>query len=403
MLKRYISVCLINFLIAALLGLALRFSFIENIGINYRFLTHAHSHVAMLGWVYLMIYTLFVHYFTDKNSPFYNRLFWVTQLSVVGMLFSFPFQGYALVSITFSTLHIICSYFFAYAIWKDLNIKNQLIQFLVKTALVFMLLSTIGIWCLGPAVGLMGKASAFYQVAIQFFLHFQFNGWFLIAVLALLFHQLKIEPSAYSKRFAQVLIGATVLTLALPVQWYVNHTVFLYINALGIVLQLWALFLFLKLIKQPYKIMLANQPRLVKLMYGFALSCFLIKLVLQAATLFPAFATTLINHLNFIIGFIHLSMLGVISGFLFSFILKTKIVEPKGSTAIGIYLFLTGFVLTELLLALQGSYFYFKIGFIKNYYLILFIASIFLPLGIAFILYSFLKTKTHVYQTPKTP
>src|SRR5690606_626757 len=114
--------------------------------------------------------------------------------------------------------------------------------------------------------------------------------------------------------------------LALPVQWYVIHTVFLYINALGIVLQLWALFLFLKLIKQPYKTMLANQPFLVNLMYGFALCCFIIKLVLQAATLFPAFAATLINHLNFIIGFIHLSMLGVISGFLFSFILKTKMV-----------------------------------------------------------------------------
>jgi len=59
MIKRLVIVSLFNFLIAALMGLALRFSFLDSIGVNYRFLTHAHSHVAMLGWVYLMIYTLF--------------------------------------------------------------------------------------------------------------------------------------------------------------------------------------------------------------------------------------------------------------------------------------------------------------------------------------------------------
>lgn len=403
MLKKQIIICLINFLVAALLGLALRFSFLQDIGINYRFLTHTHSHVAMLGWVYLMLYTLFVHFFTKHNKRFYDKLFWVTQIAVIGMLFSFPFQGYAAVSITFSTLHIFCSYFFAYRIWKDLHIKNQLTEYMVKTSLVFMLLSTIGIWCLGPAVGLMGKASAFYQIAIQFFLHFQFNGWFLIAVLAILFHQLNINASKNSKRFVTILIGATILTLALPVQWFANYKVLFYVNALGITLQLWALFLFLRIIKAPYKAMFAKQKPLVKLIFHFALSCFVIKLALQAITIYPEFASTLINHLNFIIGFIHLTMLGVISGFLLAFIFQITGAQTNKIFTIGFYIFLAGFIITESLLVIQGSYFYFQIGLLKNYYLLVFVASIFLPLGIAFILYSFLKTKTHVYKTIKTP
>ncbi len=71
MQKKLVLVCLINFLIAALMGLALRYSFINPIGVNYRFLTHAHSHVAMLGWVYLMLYVFIVHYFfTHFNTRF---------------------------------------------------------------------------------------------------------------------------------------------------------------------------------------------------------------------------------------------------------------------------------------------------------------------------------------------
>ena len=54
-----------------------------------------------------------------EDEKFYNRLFWVTQLAVVGMMIDFPAQGYAFVSILFSTLHIFCSYYFCYLIWKD--------------------------------------------------------------------------------------------------------------------------------------------------------------------------------------------------------------------------------------------------------------------------------------------
>ena len=109
--KNLVVTCLVNFLIAALMGLVLRYAFIGELNFNYRFLTHAHSHVAMLGWVYLMIYVLFVHYFVPEKKPVFTRLFWLTQLAVVGMMLSFPLQGYAAISILFSTLHIFCSYY----------------------------------------------------------------------------------------------------------------------------------------------------------------------------------------------------------------------------------------------------------------------------------------------------
>ncbi|GGH41968.1 membrane protein [Mangrovimonas yunxiaonensis] len=397
--KKLIVTCLINFLIAALLGLLLRLAFIAPVAINFRYLVHAHSHVAMLGWVYLMLFILITHYFVPEKKRFYNRLFWVTQFAVIGMLCSFPFQGYAAVSITFSTLHIFCSYVFAYRVWKDLKTDSPLVRKMIHWALLFMVLSTLGVWCLGPAVGLMGKASAFYQIAIQFFLHFQFNGWFVFATMAILFYQMHIAPSRTSKRFVQLLIAATICTMALPIQWFAPHWSLYYINALGSVLQLVALIYFLKLIKQPFKAAITKRQKTIKALYVFSLSCFVLKLALQMVAVFPQFTQTLINHKNFIIGFIHLMMLGVISGFLFAFLVFSNTIKPSKLLNLGVYGFLIGIILTEILLAYQGGLFYFGIGMLPYYYQLLFIFSIFLPVGIALILLTYLKQKNNVYKT----
>ena len=386
--KKLVAICLINFLIAALMGLALRFSSLEAIGLNYRFLTHAHSHVAMLGWVYLMLYTLFVHYFIPEKPKVFNRLFWVTEFAVVGMMLSFPFQGYAAISISFSTLHIFCCYYFAYLIFKHHKTNSVVSEKLLKTALIFMVVSTIGVWCLGPAVATLGQASAFYQIAIQFFLHFQFNGWFLIAVVAVFFHLLKVEDSKQFRHFFTLLIISTVLTFALPIQWFLPHQSLLFINGLGVVLQVVMLYKFIQLIKPKLEVLMTNAHKLMKYMFMFALVCFVLKVVFQSLSILPEFSAVVYEHRNFVIGFIHLLMLGVISGFLFAFILKSGLVTNSKSLTVGIYSFVLGFLLTEILLLIQGIMFFYGIGILPNYYLLLFLFSVFLPLGIGFILFN---------------
>jgi hypothetical protein len=54
--------------------------------------------------------------------------------------------------------------------------------------------------------------------------------------------------------------------------------------------------------------------------------------------------------------------------------------------------FILGFVLTELILLIQGSFFYLGIGLLPNYYLILFLCSILLPMGVGSVIYNILKT-----------
>ncbi len=397
--KKLVLACLLNFFIAASLGLALRYSFIKPIGVNYRFLTHAHSHLAMLGWVYLMLYTLFIHYFIPEKKLIFKRLFWITEFAVIGMLFSFPFQGYAAVSISFSTLHIFCSYYFVYLIWKHHKTQSLVTEYLLKTALVFMLVSTIGVWCLGPAVAMTGQASAFYQIAIQFFLHFQFNGWFLIAVIMVLFHLLHIQDSKQFRLFFKFLIASTVLTFALPVNWFAPHTVLLWINGFGILFQLITLFYFIKIVKPDFKILITTQTRTTRFMYHFAMICFVLKIGLQSLSLIPEVSNMAFQHRNFVIGFIHLTLLGVVSGFLFAFLLQQEWLKQTKILVFGLYAFVFGFVLTEVILFVQGCFFYFEKGSLPNYYLILFLCSILLPLGIGCFILSILNTTKHVAKT----
>jgi hypothetical protein len=399
MRKSWILICFVNFFIASLMGLCLRWMYVAPMErVNFQFLMHGHSHVAMLGWVYLMLYCLIFHFFVPKEKqqkPIYNRLFWITELAVIGMMVDFPAQGYAFASILFSTLHIFCSYFFCYLIKKDANLTTLSEKKMLRTALFFMIFSTLGIWCLGPIIGSLGKASAFYQIAIQFFLHFQFNGWFLFAILALFFKQAKLIIEAEKFRlFYTLFVASTILTLALPVSWYLYNPVFYWLNALGVVLQLFAALLFIRFIRPQFQFFFAALPTITKTVYGFALFSLALKVIIQLVVLVPELAQVSHQIRNFVIGYIHLTMLGIITGFLFGFAQQNDFLNSGNRIQRwGIAIFLLGFVTTEILLFLQGIWFFFGKGAFPNYYQNLFLSSIFLPAGLLFLSVEILKLK----------
>jgi hypothetical protein len=399
MKKSWLLCTFANFFIASLMGLLLRWMYVAPItGVNFQFLMHGHSHVAMLGWVYLMLYCFIFHFFVPKQKhqkPIYNQLFWITELAVIGMMVDFPAQGYAFASILFSTLHIFCSYYFCYLIKKDANPTTLAEKKMLYTALFFMIFSTLGVWCLGPAVGLLGKGNAFYQIAIQFFLHFQFNGWFLFAVLALFFKQAKliIETKKF-RLFYNLFIASTVLTLALPVSWYLSNPVFYWLNVLGVVLQLYAAGLFIQFIRPQFPPFFKTLPAITKTVFGFALFSLALKVVIQLVVLVPELAHVSHQIRNFVIGYIHLTMLGIITGFLFGFALQNDFLNSGNRIQTGgIAIFLFGLFTTEILLFLQGIWFFLGKGAFPNYYQNLFLSSIFLPAGLLLLYIEILKLK----------
>lgn len=376
------------------MGLILRYAFVGEIDFNFRFLTHAHSHIAMLGWLYLMLYSFIVYRFLSNIRKIYHYLFFITQFAVIGMLFSFPFQGYAAFSIVFSSLHIFTTYFFVKLILKDLKPFNSIDKQFIRAALWFMVISTIGIWCLPISIVLFGKNSDAYNIAIQTFLHFQFNGWFVFGVIGLFIKFLTkypIEKNQHLKKALGWLILSVVFTLALPISWFIKLPTLNIINSLGVIFQLIGFYHLIVALKKPLSTFLSSATLYIKSLIFFILISIIIKVLFQSFSVFPDVNEASIQIRNLVIGFIHLLMLGVISGALLLFLsLEGVFNQNKWIARIGLGLFILGFVLSEFYLFLQGGMYYLNLGELPLYHKSLLLFSAFIGGGVFLFLLSVL-------------
>lgn len=387
--NRTVAIILFNFLLAALMGLTLRAAHIFDLPwIDYRKLTHGHSHVALLGWAYLALFILIRQYMlpsVKSQKTYYSILFWFTQVTVLGMAISFPLQGYAFWSILFSTLHVFASYFFAVMAWKDHDKQHWQQSWMLKTALAWMVLSSLGLWVLAYAMIIQGKNSPLYYMAIQFFLHCQFNGWFTFAVLALFFGLIGTLPSRLFKRFYFSLLIATALTYTLSVTWSHPHPALFWINGVGVITQLASLGYLLAML-WPKKSDLFKLSPLIRYTFLVAIFSFILKIIIQAAVVVPVVAQISYTIRQFVIGFVHLTMLGSISLSLLAILLYSGLLRISGKIPQwGMYLLLFGFLSSEFLLFCQGMMLWTGHGFIKYYYELLFYSSTFMPIGLILI------------------
>ncbi len=391
--KNWLRIALLNFFAAAILGLLLRLAFVVELPwIDYRNILHGHSHVAMLGWLFLAIYALLINYFLPsekQQSKFYKRLFWLIEATVIGMFVAFPLQGYAGFSILFSSSHIILSYVFMWRFLKDARPVGQgSVSFrFVKSALWLMVLSTIAIWSLPVIMAMDLRGSALYYAAVQFYLHFQFNGWFIFAILGLFFKLMEngnvALPSKKVATFFYLLTVSCLLTYALAVTWSTPLPFLFWLNSAGVAIQFAALIYFLLIFKDLRAYLFSKYKGWVGKLLYLSLICFVIKIIIQTAVIIPQIATVAYTIRNFVLGFIHLLLLGLVTCFALGLAADSKLIDLKNKAAIvGLVLLLAGIILTELFLFAQGTLLWAAIGFIPGYYELIFAASVLIPIGV---------------------
>ena len=380
------------FLMASLLGLLLRYFFVGGaVLLEYKNVLHAHSHIALLGWGFLLISGTLVFSLVKEKARLKTYKNILTALVIVnlGMLLSFPFQGYGLYSITFSTIHLIIGYVFTYQIFQDLRgIQKGTARYLIRYALIWMLVSSIGLWAIGPIATTLGRLHPLYFLSVQWFLHFQLNGWFMFALLGIL--ALMLERKGWAIPFNGIklwlLQGSLWLSLALAISWSYNYPILLYINALGVILQAIAYtYILHPFIAAAFPTLTIPSGWINKVLY-FGILSVIAKALIQLALIFPEVASISYTIRMFVIGFIHLLLLGSATFALGANALKNNILPNGLWSKWGWLTLIVGFLLSELLLFGQGSLIWAKLGFIPHYHLLLFLSSILFPIGLLMVL-----------------
>lgn len=306
------------------------------------------------------------------------------------MLLSFPFQGYALFSIVFSTLFLIASYWFSAFFIKNApnSIKNTKAYTCIKASLWFMVGSSLGPWALGAIMNILGPESIWYRLAIYFYLHFQYNGWMLLALAGLLFYILEQQQIIVSHRtfrnfFLTTVIGI-VLSFFLSTLWIGPALIYYILGGLGAFLQLIGFGILMKICydkKSVLQSVLSNfQFGILKL--GAVL--LLVKMILQLLTALPYFANLASTVLDFTIGYLHWTFLGVITFGLFFFLQFFGMIKLYKSSYI---FYLMGFAITEVLIFYKGTAAWLGWALFEGYLKLLAIGSFLIPIALILILW----------------
>ncbi len=387
--RSHLQVAMVYFLVAAVLGILLRSFSIFSFDFNYRFVVHGHSHIALLGWVYLALTTLFHFCFVErkKSTTNYKRIFWCTQATLIGMLLTFPFQGYALFSIIFSTLFLIVSYVYVYHFWKNIDQKHKHSKGLkcAKAALIYMVISSLGPWALGGIMTTLGAQSIWYRLAIYFYLHFQYNAWIMLALVGLFLYvweQLGFEiPKKSFARFFTSLNLGIIFTFFLSTLWAKPSFGFYALAGFGAVAQIFAFVCLWNMIKNWFSKLALSEFQ--KLLLKSVVVLGLIKIILQLLTVLPYFAHMAATYLDFTIGYLHLTFLGVISIGLFFFMDYFDLFRITKTSYLWYFL---GFLLTETLIFYKGFAAWQQWGIFSGHVKLLAVVSILIPLGIVLML-----------------
>ncbi|MCH8568958.1 MAG: hypothetical protein LAT67_11865 [Balneolales bacterium] len=272
-------------------------------------LIHAHTHAALLGWVYLVMAGFTLRHFIQEETAqkLLVPMSVALQISNVGMLVSFALGGYAFWSILFSSLHLFLTLWLAilFLFSADKNRKGLSRDF-AAAAWLWQVLSGFGPFALAFTGGMSGTMAQFWLGSYLFLL---LNGWIIFMMLSIWFNQ--PDVAARSGRLGQIGFNIMYISLlpALLSMLYplgISESliragfIFNLIHGIGILLLLPALW-----------------PRKsASLMVHFVLitACILlgIKAIIQPVSYFPDLIHITQNHL-LKVGFLHMVLLALLS------------------------------------------------------------------------------------------
>lgn len=396
----WLKLCVFNFLLVSVLGVIMRYNLAFSIpGLPHKFLQESHSHFAFYGWVSAAIYLFTVKYLSEnrviRKLSKYQFLMIFNQIGSYGMLVSFLCKGYFWLSIVFSSIALFSGFaYFIFLLIDTRSNKNPEIIWL-KSGAFFAVLSSVGIFGLACFSAKKDEFEVLFRASTYFYLHYQYNGFFLFSCIGLFLISLKQQGITIAERlnrniFYLLFIGCF-LGYGLSVLW-LKMNLFLYIfMVLVSVIQLLGAFKLLVWIRRNKIFTHKNSIETwLAGAFGFA---FLAKFMLQGLSVIPALGTLAFSNINLVIAYLHLVLLMGISLFLVWKIVQLPIVQKTKILKISVIILISGIVLNELFLAASGIFSVLFIPFLSSRYWLL-LASLVIMVSI-FVFFKSIRIRNH--------
>jgi hypothetical protein len=361
--KVWINLSLTNLCIVAMLGVLMRSKMIFNIPwIDYNRLVDTHGHFAFAGWVTLALLTIMVYEFPGALSSKrkYGFLLWAVAICSWATLITTPFESCKNISEYISIAYIIVTYVFAWNLIKDIRKTDiaKAVKLLCISSLIYLVLSSFGVFMLAYLFAVKSVNAILYRDALFGYLHMQYNGFFTLAVFALIFN--KVTPIASTRANKHIYWFAVLLSLSiLPSMfitflWHQTNLGFHIISIIGSVLLLLSLVWFIisaTLLQKEFKKVL--HP--IRYIIVLSLCAFMLKILLQSLTVINSINVLVFGNRPMIMGFLHMVFLGFVTLFLIAYFAQKGILNTKSRfTRIALLVFTIAIVINEILLMQQG-------------------------------------------------
>lgn len=354
-----------NFLLVAVLGVLMRYKIAYSLPIvDQKHVQEAHSHFAFYGWITQIIYVLIIRYLhgilSEQQLKKYHTLLVVNAISAFVMIPSFIYNGYYWLSIAASTAALLTSFVFFFFLLMDLKGKQDLAKPWFIGGLFFAVISSVGVFGLSYMMSSGNMTQNLYLSSTYYYLHFQYNGFFIFSCIGFLFHSLKEIGAEITEKdnkmiFWLMFVGC-VIGFGLSVLW-IKMPLWIFIAIiLGTIAQtIGAVKLYLVVKKNWPKLVLnfSALQRFVLMYVGFA---FFAKIVLQLGSTIPALSQFAFGFRNVVIAYLHLILLMCVSAFLINQILATNVFKITKPVTTGLKLLLLGIFLNEAVLGLMGIF-----------------------------------------------
>lgn len=364
-LSRWARLSILNLMVLAVIGWILRYKIILPLpAVHQKHLLHAHSHFAFAGWVSqgLIVMVLWIisrHGIMDVSR--YKNILRLSQLSAWGMLLTFPFFGYAWPSILFSTLNVLMSYLFCWNAWVDIRRSNlpARVSEWMKASLAFYVLSSLGTFFLAWLMSSGQHDQDLYIGAVYFYLHFQYNGWFMFALLGMAEYFMGLSHARMADNHHRWVFRVFFISafpgLFLSMLWMRLPLTIQILAVAGALLSLASAILYVRRISSALRLGDGIRSGIIRWFLGLSLLALILKLLMQSVSVIPSVSPFAFGYRPIVVGYLHLVLLGFVSFGLLGGFLQSGLLTLKSRTArIGSIIFISGVVLNEILLLIQG-------------------------------------------------